>query len=564
MKAARLLILAFLLLGGLGAYLWWTHPTKVDMAGYAPDDALAYLEINDLPAIMTGITQTQAWETLSAIGPSPRLQRVNWLSRVAFWTGIGSSEQVILSRAQFAVVVVGLDAVDKEPTLLIRPAAALIIETHTSPGRMMPAIEKRVGELARHIYPQSTQTRKIVEGSSFTEWTSPNDNRSIVLGFFDTEAIIGNSEKAVLACIAVRRGGAKSLSGNSDLQLTRSKLRSDTAVAFGYLSTDGLGKLVATLAPIHVEGMATSPQAQQILAGLTGKLFTSAGWSLRFQNRMLEDNYLVTAPQDMTAALQETTAGGRGVSPKAYLFLPEDTYSVTEYRVGNPSLAWRGLNRALSSHLDIIGAVLVTPLLKSTLAPYGIDRPEVFLEAIDSEILTCRLDEDGTNSVLIVKVKDEMALRGLVAQRLGARPTKENVGGHEILLSVSEDSLAASFVDQYLIIGSPEAVRSCLNGKSSAQSLSSQPAFQNASQVPSSPNTVTVTYTRDIQSTGELFSLISNSSKQQLTRADTLRVLPYAVTTTAIGGDGFERVTRSSSGLLGTLAGQIQREFASK
>src|SRR6185436_13050248 len=130
---------------------------------------------------------------------------------------------------------------------------------------------------------------------------------------------------------------AKNISGNSDLQLIRSKLRSNTAAAFGYLSTDGLGKLVAALTPMHVEGMATSPQAQQILAGLTGKLFKSAGWSLRFQNRMLEDSYFLSAPQDMTAALQETTGGGTGASREGYLFLPQDIYSVTEYRVGNPS-----------------------------------------------------------------------------------------------------------------------------------------------------------------------------------------------------------------------------------
>jgi hypothetical protein len=220
MKTVRLLILAFLILGSLCAYLWWSHPTKVDMAAYAPSDALAYLEINDLTTIVTGISQTQAWAILSANGSSSRLQRVNWLSRAAYWTGIGSSEQVILSRAQFAVVVVGLEAIDNEPTLLIRPATALIIETHTSPGRMIPAVERRVGDLAHHIYPQSTQTRKIVEGFSFTEWTSANDNRSIVLGFFDTEAIIGNSEKAVLACIAVRRRSAKSLVDNSDLPPT--------------------------------------------------------------------------------------------------------------------------------------------------------------------------------------------------------------------------------------------------------------------------------------------------------------------------------------------------------
>jgi hypothetical protein len=548
----------------LVAYLWWSHPVKVDMAAYAPSDTLAYLEINDLPTIITGIAQTQAWDTLSATGSSPRLQRVNWLSRIAFWTGIGSSEQVILSRAQFAVVVVGLEAVDNEPTLLIRPAAALIIETHTSPGRMIPAVERSVGGLAQRIYPQSTQTRKIVDGFSLTEWTSANDNRSIVLGFFDTEAIIGNSEKAVLACIAVRQGGAKSMMGNPDLQLTRAKLRSDTAAAFGYLSTDGLGKLVAALAPMHAEGMAASPQAQQILAGLTGKLFRSAGWSLRFQNRMLEDSYFIAAPHDMNAALQETTGVGTAASPGPYVFLPEDIYSVTEYRIGNPSLAWRGLNRALSSHLDIIGAVLVTPLLKSTLAPYGIDSPEVFLEAIGSEIVTLRLDEEGTNSALIVQVKDEVALRGMVAQRLGAKSVRENVSGHEMLVSVSDDSLAASFVDQYLVIGSSQAVRSCLITKTRGQSLSSQAAFKQAWQVPSSLKPVTVTYTHDIQSTSELFSLISNSSNQQLNYAETLRVLPYAVTTTSIGGDGFERVTRSSSGLLGTLAGQIQREFSSK
>lgn len=554
MRPPRFLLICALILAASGLYLWWCYPARVDMASYVPADSLLYVETNDLPRVVSGITQTDAWAALSSRTTfRAKFQSATWLSRIARWTGIGSAEEVILARSQFALVVVALDATDAEPALLIRPAAALVVETHTSERRIRPAIEKRVNELAHQVYPQSTKQSKTLDGITFTEWASPQNGRSIVLAFFNSEAILGNDERAVLACIAVRRGNTKSLVDNKELQVMRARLIDDSVAAFGYISTVGLGKLIGAVAPMYVEGASTNSQA--VLGNIAAKVVQSAGWSLRFQNGILEDRYFLALPANLAAALREALAASSIGSQDSIRLLPADTYSCTQYKLRDPGLAWRGLNRALSSHLDIIGAVLVKPMLKEALSPYGIDDPEAFLNAAGPEIVTARLDESESASVLIVHIQDELLLRKLVSQRLGPRASNERVGSYEMMISSKEDLLAASFVDRYLLMGPTQLVKRCLLTKAQGSSLDSLTSFRRAPQPLAAAPPMAVTYSNDVPSATVLYSLISGSSIQSVRdRASGRPEVPYSVTTTTVTSDGVERVTRSSSGFLGALA----------
>jgi len=547
------------------AWLWWTSPRQADMAAYVPVESLLYLEVNYLPKIATNITHTDAWRILSADSElKSDLFRITWMSRLARWTGIGSAEEVILARSQFALVVMALDATDDQPTLRIRPVAALVIETHTTEGRMRPAIERWIEQLARRVYPQSRTRHTMIDGIEFVEWVSPQDGRSIVATFLGSVAIVGNDERAVQACSSVRRGASPSLASNKDLRVIRTRVRGDRAAAFGYVSYSGLGKLLAFAAPLYVERVSASTEAQQILAGAAGKILQGAGWGASFEGGNVEDRYFVSLSPEVASDLREAFATALSSSSKANLFLPSDTYSFTQYNLRDPQLAWRGFNRALSSHVDILGAVLLTPLLRAALWPYGIDDPDAFLGAIGPEIVTTRLDEAATTSVLIVRARDEQTLQRLVSRRLGPSARKERVAPYEMLTSV-EGSLSASFAEQLLLMGPPELVRRCLMARSQQSSLNSGKSYRLASGLVPSVPPLAVTYSRDVESAQRFLSHVSWSQSPYMDKnSKLLSEIPYAVSATNFTGDGFEKKTRSSFGLLATLTAQIASEFSGK
>ena len=566
MKFARLLLVlgAFLLVDG--AWIWWSYPTQVDMASYVPSESLLYLEVNNLPQIATGIVHTDASKALSAGSElKSNLFHVTWIGRLARWTGIGTAEEVILARSQFAMVILALDAREDQPTLRIRPAAALVIETHTSQKRMRPAIEKQIEQLARRVYTQSSIKRKTIDGMEFVEWVSQPDGRSIVATFLDSVAIVGNDELAVQACVAVRRGTRASLASNKDLAAMRARLRGDSAAAFGYVSSDGLGRLLAFAAPLYVDRISTSSEAQRILASLTGKLLQSAGWAANFEGGGVEDRYFVSLPHDVAGGLRAAFATTLTTTSNAIRFLPADTHSFTRYNLRDPRLAWLGLNKALSSHVDILGAVLITPLLRTALSPYGIDDPEAFLGAVEPEIVTARLDEGSSPSVLIVHPHDQAGLQKLVSQRLGAGVRKERVAGYEMLISSDESALAASFADQELLIGPSPLVGRCLLARSQQSTLDSVNSYKVVSQLVSSPPPLSVTYSRDVQSAQEFLSLILRRQFQSTNGTNSLLPeIPYAVSATALTDEGFEKRTNSTFGLFAVIAAQFASQLSDK
>src|SRR5437868_11893210 len=95
----NLLLVAGTLILLLAAGLWWNRPRPVDMAAYAPADALIYLEANSLPDIFYGLASTEAWRTLAPVaGLKTDPTQISWFSRIAAWTGAGPSDVVVLSR----------------------------------------------------------------------------------------------------------------------------------------------------------------------------------------------------------------------------------------------------------------------------------------------------------------------------------------------------------------------------------------------------------------------------------------------------------------------------------
>ncbi|HEX8458853.1 MAG TPA: hypothetical protein VF656_16270 [Pyrinomonadaceae bacterium] len=571
----RKVVLSLIVLVVLVAvWVWWNRPQPVDMAAYVPAESLIYIEADSLPEIVGGLTSTDAWRALAPpAGLNPNIARVGWLSRLSAWSGIGSGETVVFSRTQAAVVVLGFDVTEQSSNVRdIKPRVALVAETHTGAGRVEAAVTKLIGNYARRKYGAPVTRKPDGDATTFITWTTPDGKRKIIAAIAESVAIVGNDEETVRACLAVRRGERASLAEDAQLAEMRARLRAGDALAFGYVSPAGARKLLETAAMAYFGQLSADPSAQSaaaiLIPQLAGRILGGAAWSSRIAQGAVVDNYYFNLQNELAARLQTSLAtSGQRHFPAADL-LPSDANQLTIYNYREPETAWRGLNAAISSQLEITIAPFVgrfmDEFLVASLKPFGIDEPRDFLRAAGPEIATARLDSEGTSLVLLTSIRDREALQTLVRKRLGAGAKSQRVGDAEMLIATDEERGAASFVGDYLIIGGAEEVRRCLQERVAARTLGAHHAFQQAARlVPAHDAPNVATYTNDYDPARRFISFISgqtgarNAAPNAVALQRALATLPYALSETRLVEGGFEKITRSSFGQFGALAAQL-------
>lgn len=540
------------------------------MSAYVPADALLYLEINNLPQVVNSLTKTDGWNALAGpAGIKSGLGNVGWLGRLAAWTGIGAADTIVYSRMQIAAIVLGIAAADGGESLNVKPRVALVVETHSSAGRTLATIEKNVGNFALRAYENPRIEKKEIDGAHWITWSSPSGERRIVAAVIGSVAIIGNDEKAVQACLAVRRGERPSLSGNLELEEARLRVPYNGTLAFGFMSSQGATALSELVAAIYVGQLSEAAQERSIAANLVPqvakKILGSIGWSTRLTDGGVEDSYFISLNNDAGARLRAALSPASADSVPAAGLLPADTYSLTRYETRDALTAWRGLNFSISSQLDPVLAILIPRFLEAALSPYGIEDSDLFLQAIGHRVVTARIENGGHSTVLIVEVRDEKTLRALVSKRLGAnQPPVEVIGDAEMLSSTDEKRGAASFINGHLLMGPKESVRRCLYARQRGEALVTLKDFEKSRGTASIVGTSHVlTLTKDFVSAREFIIFIANQPVAHAGPVDAkeldarLLQLSYAVSEMNFVEGGIERRTRSTFGLLGTLATQF-------
>lgn len=570
-RFGRFLGLAALLLVIAGTWLWWNHPQKVNMAGYVPADSLIYIEASNVPDIGEALTSTDGWKMLAPpAGVRSSFGGIGWLGRLIAWTGVGPADAVVLSRAQLAVTVLGIDTADAGDTLKIKPRAALVVESHSGPGRTLAAVEKRVGDFARRAYGEPSVKREQIEGVAFTTWSAANTDRRIIAAVTESLAVIGNDEPTVRSCLAVHRGERPSLAANSQLEEMRRRVDGGASLAFGYISPAGATRLLEVAAPFYANQISSNQQAQSVAASLlpqlAKKILGGAGWSARFADGLVEDRYFFALQNGTATRLREALVSSNCQKSSAGDLLPVGAYSISYYNFRDPEAAWRGLSAAVSSQLPAPFAFLITNILKASLKPYGIDEPESFLRAIGPEVITARLDESAERTLIIVEARDETALREFVAKRLGTdRPLTERIGDAILLRAKDARRGAASFIAGKLMLGEIEDVRHCLGARAQNRTLASDEAFRRAARAADAPagQTCAVTYTNNSGPARVFIETIADgpeARRQAPNNAEfenALGHLAYALSETRVVEGGVERITRSSFGQFGTLVAQF-------
>jgi len=557
MKLRRAVIFAGAVTAAAGVWLFWNRPQRADMAEYVPAESLAYLEVNDLQSIADGIANTTAWRTLA--GPANARLNVGgsrWLGTLAKWTGIGTTESVVLARSQFAATLLELDSSDAGTALQVNLLAALVIETHTSEFRMRPVLERRIEEFARQKYGQPRLEHKVVDGVDYAEWIAPEGNRRIVSAFVGTVAYVGSDEEPVRACISVHRGARPSLASNRLLNKIRD--RAD-APLFGFASGSGLKSFVIATAPYVFGPAATRTNAPQLFATAASNLVDGIAWTSHFIDGQVEDRYVMTLTSGMAQQLRDGLVPDHLPTLRSAELLPGSTYSFTQYSFRDSATAWSDLNGAISSHVDFVTAVTVPRALASLLDSYGIDDPKGFLSVVGPEIATARLDDNSSRAILIANVLDGPAIRKLIHHRLGPGATSERFGDAEVDASTDSERGAASFVGNNLLMGSRDEIIRCLQAIAQSNTLAGNESFQRAQRLTNpSVRPTSITLTNDEHAARSFVLILSADRTAALSSnlaalSDGSKRLPYAVTVTQLGENGFERTARSSFGLSGTL-----------
>lgn len=558
MKFLRLLVigaLAVLLLAG--AWIWWVQPSAIDMADYAPADSVVYVQFDSAPKVVEALEQSDTWK---AIAPALGLPAngTNWRSTF-IRAGIGPAGAVIFSRAQLALVVVGVNQTQTEDTLRIKPEVALIAETHTSRWRLKPVVTQAIQQLANFAYGHSTCTERGGDPELF-ECTSGVGDRKIIAAIDGSLAVIGNTDKAIQSCLEVRRGLRPSLHTDGEMLRVRSSLTNEKALGFGYVSASNAARLFSWLAPL-VMGKPGDEQLGRMFEASAGKILRGIAWTSSPSQGGIEDRMVISLEPSVASRL-EPAFNARAPDDSFWKLVPISFQSITIYSSSDPVAAWTALDSAVALKLDAVSAVLFSSLLRSSLALYGVNDPKELLSSLTPPLLTLKPSPEAAGSVLLAAIGDRERLRrnlmevlkGSEVQILEGMPVKP----------IPEKEFTALFLNNYLVLGKTENVRLYL------QALGAGPTSDGTRErfrhfAPQSTSAI-VTYADDEQRLNSFISLVA-LLRRSTAAPERLKALQnadgywnFSATETSLNSAGIERKTRSAFGQFSTLLSLLQQD----
>ena len=551
MKAIRLfavLTFSFLIIATLA--IWWSWPDKVDMARYAPGDALVYIEVNNLADVTTALKGTEIMSTISPALGITSTSGSKW-SLLAAKAGIGPAQTVIFSRAQLALVVLGVNTQTSEDALRIKPEAALIVETQTPKWRMRSVAVENIKRLAQFAYGNATCVERNGE-KDYVECTEPARSRKLIGAIEGSTVIIGNSDKTVDSCLAVRRGQRPNLSSDSDLIRSRKDLQGESALGFGYVSPANSARLVSLGIPLLMGKAPGDSQFEDLLMRSAAKVLRGMAWTSKFKAGRIEDHYQISLDPQVTTRLGPAFEIAED-DDAFWKLVPASFRSLTIYRSKDPQAAWFSLDSAASMKLDAVSTVLIASLLKSGLSSYGLENPKDSLATMAPPLVTIR-PALGEGSLLLARVKNEQQLRKILATAFVEPEKGQILSGLESQPN-REKEFTAIFVDGFLMVGRTEQILVYLDQLRHNETLT---GFQSLS-LSQHPGSAIVTYTNERDTISSIITGLAQLNGQKLSQ-NAVEAIEAKLTNDTIAStesrlneQGIDRRTLSAFGQFGFL-----------
>jgi hypothetical protein len=342
--------------------------------------------------------------------------------------------------------------------------------------------------------------RKSVNDTRRFIWTA-EDGRKIFAVISDTQVFFGNDEDSINRCLLAKRGETESLAQHE--KFVSRRIRPEERLAFGFISTEGIKKIADLVGVSVAVGQTEDASGRGFISRILPQILNNAtreiSWVASKNKEGISDSLNISTQPEITEVLSETISASRRRTDDFVKFLPAETYSFTRYNLKSPQLSFRSLLMVLAKQTDAVNSRLILSLSNSLLGSYGIADAEKFLTAIDNEIFTVQLDEDGDKSLAIVQVIDLEKIKQSIVEELDLNKDPEKIGTEGKFWISEDQSFAAGLKGKFFFIGEPESVRKSMKTFSS-------PKFIDKSLLENFKlsNTVATTITKDLETAQNL------------------------------------------------------------
>lgn len=550
----RIILISFaVLLIVVGGWMYSQRVERVAMEAYVPESALGYVEINDLPQLFNQFTATDAWQKLApAYGLPDRLNYLGNAGALVRWTGIGPKESVVLSRAQIAVAVTGIEVRGEE----VRPRLAVIAESHTSESRLRSVIEDRLPQLATRAYRHPVKEATEYLGVPITIYRAPEGERRILSAQLGSLWIVANHPDSLRACIETRLGRSPSMA-NSNFYLRTARPLVDGKGSqhnlFAFVSGQGVVRLMQ-FATSLVAGRVTSatPFAgalEGLLADISSRTVDGAAYSASFENGVVVNRYALLCKPAMVDKLKTSVITSENGSLKDELrvlqLTPPAIKDVTIINVENPITALDGLETAISSQLGTGQSfILHRVFLGAREALLGLRPNENPAPAFGNEIASISFSDNLADRALLIAARDRNLLQRFAEKFLtsgGASLARQQYQNVELMVSGSKQRGVGAFIGDFLALGGMPQVLRLIDAHRQGRSLVSTPSFTGASK-PAQPAAI-LSFSSVREETGEMMTALARKVNGRAGGSDTamtaaLESLPLAASAASINDYG--------------------------
>jgi hypothetical protein len=344
-------LLVVMVLSGI-AISFTFRPRKEPLSRLAPDDALAYLELEEPLTLAEQLSQTQVWPRLAPLLGWPQNP-----AGVGFWrqliTIVGSGQQNldVLLKARMALVITGVDIIGDE----ITPHVAFLLQPAAPVDEVETWMQAQLRALADRAYGSWTEETSDHAGRSIHVYRSRIHSRQLAWCRLDRVAVVANQTDAIQLIIDTHDQRRPSLENNQLFQRLRAT-RPETAPLLGYLSTQPMARqLQSSTWPAD----SSSSQARLLTHALQ-IFFTAFDISLTYhwqveEGLVVERHHLLGSPEfhQELGHLLETP----DTAPRSLEFIPRDSKSLTMLRLGDPERVLEKLDTMLSQRLSAISSI---------------------------------------------------------------------------------------------------------------------------------------------------------------------------------------------------------------
>jgi hypothetical protein len=547
-------------------FLALRRPPRVSMERYVPAGALAVLEVNNLADCFDGLTATKAWRELAPeLGLSSQLRQIGLAADLVGRTGLGPDEAVVAGRAQYVLVLTGLEMLSGEtdagPYLHFKPKLCLIVETHIKPEAATLLVNERAPLIAQRIYGESVIDRSDRHyDTPLHIYRGPQSERPFAAACSGSLALVANDVDSIKSCLDTIAGRAPSLVDDPGLIQGHQAIDRESAL-FGFVTVSGINRLTELAPLLFANNTRAEPEVVDsivdLVRHLSSQTIVGLFYGAGFSGDGVVESYLVGLKPDAADALAGALKPATTKKFETPSMIPSDAAGVTLVAFdAEGELPDRAL-RALSPHVDVVGGLALGEVGVAFRKQYALQPSESLSGVIDDEIAI--VDFGQGPKALLVKVRDRSRLQSVITRYLsrdGSALLSEEHSGVELQVAATDEGRAAAFVDDFVAIGTEDQIARIIDARSSGKTLGADALFNGA--LAFHPGTAPVmSYRVSAADAGELILAFSKLTRvtdgsREILERDSVRAaldrLPRQTSFTEMRSAGFYSETHSAVG----------------